>query len=146
MGVNLTPMPPLTRQEGWEARLAAVVEAARATPYKLGEHDCVRLAMAAVRALTGHDAWPQFAGTYATRRDAMRLLAAYGKDFASAFSWLFSVPAAPMALAMRGDVCHFVARGEHHLGVCIGQHVAVMVEAGLAYVPRSACTQCWRIG
>lgn len=135
------------RLQGWESRLAALIEDARAKPYKLGEHDCFRMACAAVEALTGVDRWPQWSG-YRTRREALRLLASKGhRSFDEAFSWLFGEQPAPMAMARRGDICKLVDdRGEAHLGVCTGSGIAVLVETGLSFIPRTACAHCWRVG
>src|SRR6266508_3556525 len=74
------------RLPGWEDRLAEAIAAARAKPYVLGEHDCFRLACAVVRALTGEDRWPQWRGRYASKREALRLIAEAGRDFTAAFS------------------------------------------------------------
>ncbi len=137
----------LMRLEGWEARLAGAVELARARPYQLGEHDCFRFACAALEALTGEDRWPAWRGKYATRREALRLLAEYGGSFAAAFTRFFGVETAPMPRARRGDVCQYQdAGGELHLVVCMGAAVAGLVEAGLIFLPRSSCAHCWRIG
>jgi hypothetical protein len=134
------------RLEGWEARLAAVLEATRARPYRLGESDCFRLACEAVEALTGRTRWGQFSGLYRTKGQAKRLIAKFGTSFDAAFSWFFEGDPAPVAQARRGDVVKFVDdAGEAHLGVCVGAEVAVYGPAGLVFVPRSACAHCWRI-
>lgn len=135
------------RLPGWEARLHAVVEDARRRPYALGVHDCFRVACEAMRALTGVDRWSLFAGRYATRREALRLIGRHGRSVDEAGSWLFGGPVRPAAEARRGDVVKFVdAAGEAHLGVCLGAKAAVLGEAGLGFVPLGACAGCWRIG
>jgi len=133
------------RREGWEARLAAVLEQARARPYRLGEHDCFRVACAAVEALTGRDLWTPFAGTYRTRKQALRRIAEYGGEFDAAASKLFGAPVSRAAFAQRGDIVKYVAAGEPHLGVCNGAEVALLTDAGLAFLPLSECMCCWRI-
>ena len=135
------------RREGWELRLVAVIEAARQKPYALGTHDCFSFACQAVHALTGIDHWPQWEGRYTTRREALKLLAEYGRTFTDSFTRLFGVEPASMPFAMRGDIAEYVdARGEAHLGVVIGVGVAVLGEAGLMFLPRVACRHAWRIG
>ena len=74
------------RIDGWESRLAGVIESAANTPYALGVHDCLRIACAAEAALTGVDRWPQWAGRYATRADCYRLLREYAGRQPSAAS------------------------------------------------------------
>lgn len=135
------------RQQGWEARLAQVIEAARHARYELGVHDCFRVACAAIEALTGEDRWPVFAGRYATKRQALRLIAQYGRDFDAAFTWFFGALPLDVKLARSGDILKFVdSAGEAHLGVLVDSKVAVLGEEGLAFVPRAACACCWRVG
>ena len=134
------------RTKGWEARLAAVMEAARETPYVLGEHDCFRLACHAICALTGEDRWPEFAGRYRTKGEALRVIAEYGASFDRAFSWFFGCAPADRKLARRGDIVKFMQEGEAHLGVCLGIRAAVLGDEGLMYVDIADCEHCWRVG
>ena len=135
----------MSRLQGWEARLAAVIEAARTKAYAIGEHDCFRLACAAIEALTGENRWPEFAGKYASRREAMRLLARYGSNFDAAGDWFFGGTRVPMARARRGDIAKYLDV-EPHLGIVTGSQVAVLADRGLISVPLSACEHCWRVG
>lgn len=136
----------MTRLEGWEDRLMQVIESARTAPYRLGEHDCLRVACRSVEALTGVGLWPQFAG-YGTKREAIATILQYGKTLPDAVSFVLGVEPVSPKLARRGDVCHY-ADAEDHLGVCIGEHVAVLGDAGLVLVPitSDAVRACWRIG
>lgn len=135
----------MRRLQGWESRLAAVIEHARAAPYCLGTHDCFRVACQAVEALTGVDLWRAWAGRYATRQESIRLMAEYAGDFTACFTKLFEIAPAHVAQARRGDILEYVA-GDPHLGVCVGERVAVLGERGLAFVPLAACRHVWRIG
>lgn len=141
----------LERVEGWESRLVAVIEAARVRTYALGQWDCFALACASVAAVTGVDFWPQWQGRYATRREAVALIAAYaghgdGNAFTRAFSKLFGAAPVPMSFGRRGDIAEFVdATGQQHLGVVLGRDVAVMDEQ-MTFVSRKACVHAWRIG
>lgn len=137
---------PVTRLEGWEARLNAVIEAAREEPYTLGRHDCFRLACQVRAALTGVDRWPEFAG-YTTRRQALARIAARGSSFEAAGDWFFGSPRVPAALARRGDIVAFQTEdGEKHLGVCLGDRVACLLATGLAFIAPEACSCAWSIG
>lgn len=137
----------VSRLEGWESRLAAVIETARHRPYVLGEHDCFRVACAAVEALTGVDHWPTFAGRYATKREALALLAQHGSTFEAAGDGFFGVPHAPVEYAMRGDIVALrTADGEKHLAVWTGSALACMAEEGLLFLPRAAGYCCWKVG
>lgn len=135
------------RLDGWELRLAGLIEEARMQPYVLGSHDCFKLACKNVEALSGVDLWSAWQGRYHTQRQALRLLAEYGGTFDEAGSKFFKVDACAPSLARRGDVLKYVdAAGAPHLGVCMGSRVAVMAEHGLTYIDRSDCELCWRIG
>jgi len=133
------------RLEGWETRLALVVEEARHAPYALGTHDCFRLACRAVEALTGVDRWPEFAG-YTTKREALALLARHGSSFEDAFDHLAG-ERIEARLARRGDlVCVQTDDGEKHLGVVTGREAAFLAPQGLIWVPLAACRCGWRVG
>jgi len=134
------------RLEGWEKRLFAVIDEARAKPYALGEHDCFRVACKTVEALTGVDRWPEFAG-YKTRREAMRKLAKHGATFEAAGDWFFGGESVEVRFARRGDICCVQSvDGEKHLGVCLGAEVVLLAPEGLIATPLPSCRCAWRVG
>ena len=158
----------VTRIEGWEQRLSELIEAARKQPYVLGEHDCLKVALCSVEAMTGRALWPLFQGRYSTTAEARRLIAntdnwpafydgaisreqaheavrKFGSHFDAAFSLLFREHPMPAPYARRGDVCKYTDE-DSHLGVCIGATVAVLKADGLAFVPVTRCDHVWRIG
>lgn len=139
---------PLQRMEGWESRLAAVMQSARSQTYALGEWDCFALACAAVNALTGVDFWPAWRGRYHTPREALRLLAEFGGGFTGSFTRLFGVAPGSIKLARRGDIAEIRdSVGQSHLGVVLGSEVVVaMQDVQLQYAPRSLCRHAWSIG
>jgi len=133
------------RRDGWEARLVLAIEDARERPYQLGQHDCFRLACRVIEALTGVDRWPEFRG-YATKREALALLARHGATFEDAFDWMLG-PRVGVPAARRGDlVCVQTDDGEKHLGVVMGREAAFLAPAGVIWVPVSACLCAWRVG
>lgn len=137
----------LSRIPGWEARLAETIEAARYEPYALGKHDCFRLACSVVQALTAADLWPQWAGRYATKREALRRIAEFNAGgFTAAAVQLFGADPVPMNHAHRGDLAEYSDEKGQHLGIVLGASVALLVEEGLKFLPRSACRHAWRIG
>lgn len=134
------------RLEGWEQRLAAVIEDARHRPYVLGEHDCFRLACRVIEALTGVDRWPAFAG-YKTKREALVKLAHYGSSFEAAGDWFFGVERMSPKLAQRGDIVALQSDdGDKHLGVALDHRAAFMATGGLFYVPVTTALCAWRVG
>lgn len=148
--MGLTELPAgVRRVRGWERRLNEALAAAGKKPYRFGEHDCYRVALAALEALTGIDLWPGWAGMYTTPFEALRRMHEYGgAGFDEAFSRLFGAAALrPVKRAKRGDMVKVLAAdGAPHLGVCIGALVCGLREEGMAYA-RLATGECfWPIG
>lgn len=133
------------RREGWEVRLAALIDAARSKPYALGEHDCLRMACAVVESLTGVDHWPRFAGRYRTRRGARLVIRQIAPSLSEAVSIVVGVSPQQMTVAQRGDIALYREPADEHLGVSLGHCVAVLGPAGLQFVRPGDCAHCWRI-
>lgn len=139
---------PLHRREGWERRLNAVLDAARARPYVLGISDCLRVACEVVDALTGTDFWPHFSG-YRSKRGALLTIARVAPSLGEAVTATLGVPPARVFAAWRGDLVLFRDdQGEDHLGVSIGPQVALTAPEGWLLIPLShpglLCS--WRVG
>jgi hypothetical protein len=136
------------RRIDWPERLVAVMEAARKQPYVLGTHDCLRLACAAVEALTGTDYWPRFEG-YKTKRQALVTIARIAPSLSEAVTATLGVPPSPVLSAWRGDICLFRDdQGEDHLGVCMGRLVIVTAPEGTLSMAldHPGLLVSWRIG
>lgn len=141
-------MGVLTRREDWPAQLAAVVEQAAARPYVLGEWDCLRFCCLAIEEMTGVGFWHRFAG-YRTRRQALVTIARIAPSLGEAVSVVLDQAGQSPLLARRGDLLLYRdLLGEHHLGLCIGDRVAVLGPAGLLRLPltEAGMLQSWRIG
>jgi hypothetical protein len=137
------------RREGWEGKLEKIISDAREQPYKIGVHDCFRVACRVLEALTGEDRWPEFAGRYRTTGQARRLLAGYGSTFEAAGDWFFRSERADIRTARRGDIVAIeTPNGEKHLGVVTldGARAALLGPEGLVFVPVLTCLCCWKIG
>ena len=141
-------MSPLCRRTDWPERLVEVIEAARDKPYVLGEHDCLRLACAAVEAMTGTDFWPRFAG-YKTKRQALVTIARIAPSLGEAVTATLGRAPGPALSAWRGDlVLYRDAQGDDHLGISAGRDVILLAPEGtLALSLGDAGVICsWRIG
>lgn len=146
--LSSAPAVTLRRREGWESRLAAVLETARARPYVLGEADCLRTACEAVAALTGVDFWPRFAG-YRSKRQALLTIARIAPSLGEAVTATLGVPPMRVLAAWRGDLALYRdAQGEDHLGIVIGPQVALAAAEGWTLVPLShpGLVCAWRVG
>ena len=141
-------MTDLLRLDGWEGRLADVVANAHSQPYRLGQWDCLRFTCSCVHALTGIDFWPEFAGSYTTRLEALRTIASKGKDLGKALTAVLRTDPEGMVHARRGDVVLYRNDDGEHLGVCFGETVGVLSRSGLLYVSilDTHCISVWRVG
>jgi len=137
--------PVLTRRADWPERLAAVLEAARNEPYRLGEHDCVRLTCRCIEVMTGVDRWPRFAG-YKTKAQALRLIAKMAPSLGEAVSYVLGRQPQPVAMAQRGDVLLYQDEEGHHLGICAGSTMVLMAPQGLVFLPLAQALTSWRVG
>lgn len=119
------------RIEGWESRLAALVEARRAVPFSDGECDCGGFALAAIEAVTGQRP---------ARRD-------HGTLYLSALR-LLGPPLRRKAMARRGDLAlgPWAAGGAVAFGVVLGDSVATPGPAGLVFSPMSSARVVWPVG
>lgn len=138
----------LTRKPDWELALDRVIQIFAAKPYRLGSSDCLRLACAAVAAMTGVDLWRRWSGRYYTHRGALRQIRYYGNTLCEAVTAVLEVdPGAPLT-ARRGDLLAYRDANGEHLGVCVGGLVAIYAADGLGYVTLddARLTHAWRIG
>ena len=136
------------RLEGWEQRLAALVQEARGWTYELGVRDCLYLMCRDIEAMTGVDRWPECAG-YRTRREMLAGLARHGSTFEKAADWFFGTGRVGVRLARRGDAAAFATPdGSKHLSVVIeGFRMACFVRtAGLVIAPLTAAHAAWKVG
>lgn len=123
----------MQRAQDWPERLAETVAWAQSRTYEIGKHDCLIFACKCIQAMTGVDFWPKFEG-YTSRREAVETLSRYGSTLeAAAASVLDTELLAPMS-ARRGDLVTFRDKYGEHLGVCTGQHVAVLGHNGLIHL------------
>ena len=151
----------MKRLVGWEKRLEEVFREAQGWTYELGERDCFRFTCRAVEALTGVDRWPEFAGCYRTRRQALRLLARYAGhqspvtshqslNFEAAGDWFFASERISPRMARRGDAVALKdpANDERHLGIVRDHRILFMLDTGLAPLPVSCpdLVCAWGIG
>lgn len=128
----------MTRLEGWERRLSALVEARRHAPFAHAANDCVSFAADAVIALTGADPLAPWRG-YAEGEsfDLLTMEQALGRARQN------------VAMARRGDVVlmPYPEPGmPHGLAVCLGRLSVAPGESGLEFNPTRLARVFWPIG
>ncbi len=132
------------KRAGWEAILAAAVEAARTRAFVWGTHDCATWAFDLRRDLTGGDDTAAFwRGRYRTARGAVRVMRRLGwASMPEAGVALLGSPLADVRLAQRGDL--ELSPDATAFGVCLGAQVAFLAPEGLTLRALQSCTLAWR--
>lgn len=134
----------MRRLPDWPARLDAAIEAARARPFAWGSMDCCLFAADVVHALTGEDHAAAFRGRYASRREAVALLATLG-GLEAVLTSVLGPRLAQARQAQRGDVVLTRTPGGPAVGVCCGARAAFAAPTGLTFLPPSAWASAWRV-
>lgn len=135
------------RIEGWERRLAAVIDRNRFRAFQWGVNDCGTLAFEVYEAVMGErrSSW----STWSTIREAAELLGQkpieqWGDEF-------FGDHAFGFRSGRRGDIA-LVPTDRAELterlafGVVIGTQVAAPGEKAMAFQPLRRATMIWRVG
>lgn len=93
------------RREGWESRLAAVVENYRRQPFAWGTADCFTFTGDCHQAVTGVDLIAPWRGRYADEASALRMVREHVGDLPALYRQGLGDPAPlPATLARRGDI------------------------------------------
>lgn len=139
----------LTRKEGWEQRLHALIEARRDTPFAWGENDCLMFAADCIFTMTGVDPTTEWRG-YSDEAEAKRRLTEYcgsANLIAAAYKYL-GRPTTHVRNARRGDLVAYARRDWPMFGVVTlnGTHFATPSATGLAFYDLDNASLAWRIG
>lgn len=143
------PPLPVLRPPGAVRRLHALVQARAATPFAWGVHDCCLWAADAVHAATGRDPAAGLRGTYATARQAARLVQRLG----GLPALLAARAGACIAVhqAIDGDLCllragtHQRLHGLGAVGVLWRGRVLAPAGHGLVAHPVDVAEQWWGV-
>ena len=112
----------LTRKPHWEESLSIYIANAREHHFEWGTSDCALFAAGAVKAVTGYDGAEEFAGAYASWREAAEWLKSRGyRSFKEAVTARLGDAVHP-AKAGRGDIVMRRVGNGNVLGVCVGKH------------------------
>jgi len=115
------------------------------TPFAWASNDCCSFAFDCALAQTGHDAWADERGRYATAIGAARVIRRYGGVQSIADARFARI--AP-SMAMRGDlalVSSAAAGDAMSLAVVEGSTLVAVGVDGLVRLPRSAALAAWSI-
>lgn len=134
------------RIEGWERRLAAVIDRNRFRAFEWGVNDCGTLAFEVYEAVMGErrSSWP----AWSTIREAAAILETPIDELGD--QW-FGDRVLGFRSGRRGDLCLVPTdRPEFKerlaFGVVIGTQVAAPGEKAMAFQPLRRATMVWRVG
>jgi len=146
------------RTEGWEARLARLIERAPSIPFAWGTRDCCLWAADGVEALTARDPAASWRGNYDNEEGALRVLRAvlgagvhpsrYIEAMAERIASEIGATESIEAFARRGDIALLDGPMGRALGVVDlnGRHIVGVTQAGVARVPLAAGLRHWSVG
>lgn len=144
-GIVLPSVVGRGRMPGADDRLRALLADRRARPFAWGVHDCCLFAADAIEALLCIDPAAPLRSTYATERQARRVLGSMGGLQGVATRVLGAPLRAPL-LACTGDVGLVRDGARELLGVCTGEHWTVPAARGLGLLPMGNARFAWRVG
>lgn len=133
---------PARHSEAWHAALDEYVQARQAVPFAWGANDCCTFAADWVMLARGSDPMADLRGVR-SQRDAARILKAEG-GLLAAVTARMGAPI-PGRMAQVGDVVLLDHAGRQHMGVCMGEVVAVPSEQGLTLAPITLAEAAWRV-
>lgn len=126
----------------WQSALHACVSTRLHKPFAWGSQDCCLFAADCVFAVTGIDPAADLRGTYATEREAARVLQKHGGVAELAFQRIG--PVVRTDQAQPGDVGVTQQEGRATLAVCMGAHWLAPGAQGLVHVPPERVARAWR--
>lgn len=132
------------RAPGWEAALAAYLDATAATRFAWGGHDCITFAACGVVAAGG----PNIMGCIArpwNRRRAMLFVDLLGgvAGCVDALARVAGLVPVGRPQAMRGDLATLSNEGRPAAGIVLGAEVAIVAETGWQLRPRASIATAW---
>jgi hypothetical protein len=133
------------RRADWRPRLVAWLTEVTDRPFAYGSHDCALFAAGAVEAMTGDDLAAEYRGAYQSLKGGLKLLGKDGMaDHVAVLRARFEE--IPPAFAAVGDIAVIGEVGTPALGIFEGEHVVVLRDTGIGFIPRAAATMAFRVG
>lgn len=139
----------MAKVDRWEAQINATLAVVRGWSYQLGQTDCIAMVCAFIKATTGRDYWPRWAGHYNTLHGAMAHImrvADHEQPYLTrAVSNVLAQEPQPVTFAQRGDVVEWDEADGPHLGILLHTDVVGFGPNGVYFVPAAGCLHCWKV-
>lgn len=133
----------MVRLPNWPMVLSDYLAECNRKPFQWGTHDCMAFTCGAVKALTGHDYFPEFSD-YHDEVTAFKMLGKHG-GVAGIISKCLGRGDRNLALAQRGDVV--LVKMPEAIGGIVddsGQRIAVVTkDGGLTRLPLNKAWRYW---
>lgn len=139
-------MDMLVRLPDWEKRLIATVNERRLTPYVYGATDCACFVQAAVEAVTGVVLMGGIEKPKGWIGAAKFMIAHGWESVEDMINEVVGPPLAAPSLSRPGDIISFMAIGEPHLGVRVGDTALSPADKGLEAIGAQCWVHAWKIG
>ena len=133
----------VSRLPEWPSLLSDYISQHQKAPFAWGTNDCMAFSSGLVKALTGHDFFPEFSD-YSDEESAKKMLSKNGGVIGIIRKCLGSGHKNILA-AKRGDIAAVMVAGEIVGGVIddSGQRIAVVTPNGLLRLPTNKAVRIW---
>lgn len=131
------------RKDGWESRLAELIESKRNIPFCWQTNNCLGFVAEAEIAVQGFTEFPEALRPMTNKFSAMRIIK---KNADSLDDWIDQkYQRISILSAQRGDICMIETPEGAAVGVCIGHNATFVGQDGLEFVPMSLTIKAWRV-
>ena len=131
------------RVDGWETRLAELIESKRNVPFCWETNNCLGFVAEAEIAVQGFTEFPEALKPMTNKFSALRIIK---KNADSLDDWIDQkYQRISILSAQRGDICMIETLEGAAVGICIGHNATFVGSNGLEFVPMSLTIKAWRL-
>lgn len=133
----------MLRKDGWETRLAELIESKRNIPFCWKTNNCLGFVAEAEIAVQGFTEFPEALRPMTNKFSAMKIIK---KNADSLDDWIDKkYQRISILSAQRGDICMIETAEGAAVGVCLGHNAAFIGKDGLEFMPMSLSIKAWRV-
>lgn len=132
----------MTRKEQWPTLMWEKIEQYLETPFVWGENDCCLFTARVVDAITGGNYEARLKTHYYDEASARRYIKNSGGLESAVSTYLGE---SKRGRPLRGDVVMFAGQLGDTLGICVGNKIASVCDAGVWYIDKNQTICYWSI-